>query len=119
MEWRDKTTHACAYQSHGAIVGTHSSGSSSSRGLIKTRAHLAQDTSMEEENTARLQGVNTSLFGLAGGAEVAVEVELDNTFEVAREDDAVPALGVDGLEALDVAVGRDLQVVLDVEPVAW
>jgi hypothetical protein len=31
---------------------------------------------------------------------------------------AVPALGVDGLEALDVAVGRDLQVVLDVEPVA-
>ena len=32
---------------------------------------------------------------------------------------AVPALGVDGLEALDVAVGRDLQVVLDVEPVAW
>ena len=50
---------------------------------------------------------------------VAVEVELDNTFEVAREDAAVPALGVDGLEALDVAVGRDLQVVLDAEPVAW
>ena len=97
MEWRDKTTHACAYHSHGAIVGTHSS-SRSSRGLIKTRMHLAQDTSMEEENTARLQGVNTSLFGLAGGAEVAVEA---------------PALGVDGLEALDVAVGRDLQVVLD------
>ena len=71
---------------------------------------------MEEKNTARLQGVNTSLFGLAGGAEVAVEVDLDNTLEVARE---VPALGVDGLEALDVAVGRDLQVVLDVEPVAW
>jgi hypothetical protein len=85
MEWRDKTTHACADQSHGAIVGTHSSSrNSSSRGLIMTRAHLAQDTSMEEENTAHLQGV---AFGLAGGAEVAVEVELDNTLEVAREDD--------------------------------
>jgi hypothetical protein len=65
---------------------------------------------MEEENTTHLQGVNTSLFGLAGGAEVAVEVDLDNTLEVARE---VPALGVDGLEALDVAGGRDLQLVLD------
>ena len=63
-------------------------------------------------------GSRIRLFGLAGGAEVAIEVELDNTFEVAREDDTVAALGVDGLDALDVAVGRDLQVVLDVEPVA-
>ena len=47
---------------------------------------------------------------------MAIEVELDNTFEVAREDDTVAALGVDGLDALDVAVGRDLQVVLDAEP---
>ena len=68
---------------------------------------------MEEEDRVRVQGVAIRFFRLAGGAEVAVEVELDNTFEVAREDDTVPALGVDGLDALDIAVGRDLQLVLD------
>ena len=44
-------------------------------------------------------------MGLSGGAEVALEVELDDTIEVARDDDAIPALGVDGLDALVVESG--------------